>query len=95
MIDVETRDGITVGQRYALTVGSAEVTGFYEEEGIQKVRAIITPLSSTDGITLLTNSGQSILSTSIERFKAWIAEFEVDQKSRESLANKRKRRRTA
>jgi hypothetical protein len=95
MTDVETMGGITVGQRYALTIGSAEVTGFYEEDEIQKVRFILTPMSSTDDATLLTNFGESIASTAIERFNAWLAEYETEQQRRSVLQSRRARRRTA
>jgi hypothetical protein len=91
----DSKDGLTVGQTYALTVGSAEVTGFYEEDGVEKVRALLTPLDAGDGTTLLTQRGQSLFSTSIERFKAWQAEFDADQKSKTELATRRQRRRPA
>lgn len=78
---------LEIGTKYYLLNGEAEVTGFYEEDGIHKIQAKLRPLHPVDGVTVKDEEG-ILFSTPIPRFRKLMAEFERDQKTRQQLASR-------
>lgn len=75
------------GQIYNLSTGEAEITGFYEEDGVHKVRLILRPFHPDDGCTVIPDR-EATLSMPIPRFRKLINEFIADQNTREALSKR-------
>jgi hypothetical protein len=85
-------EALELGGVYNLNIGVAEVTGFYEEAGFQKVRFILKPVDPADGFSVLEDRKEVLMSTPIDRFKQYQRQFHLDQQQREALENRRSRR---
>jgi hypothetical protein len=89
--ELRESQGLSVGKFYSLSVGQAEVIGFYEENGLQKVQALITPFSPEDGRTPLAMDAMR-RSMPIANFLHLMRAFESDQIQRSELQRRRERR---
>jgi hypothetical protein len=83
-----------IGEIYNLNIGLAEITAFYEEDGMQKVRFILRPVDPFDGFTGLDDRHELLMSTPIETFHRHMKQFELDQVQRDALANRKPKRLT-
>lgn len=75
---------LEIGQIHNLSVGQAEIVGFYEEDGMYKVRAILKPFAPGDGCTP-DSTRESLFSTPVARFRKLISEFQKDCAARQAL----------
>ncbi len=84
-------NGLSVGEFYSLSIGQAEIIGFYEEDGLQKVQALITPFDPEDGKTPLPVDAMR-RSMPIANFLHLMQAFNSDQVQRTELQRRRERR---
>lgn len=90
--ETDSRHGLTVGEEHALSIGLARVTGFYEEDGLEKVRVTVTPFDPEDGKTPLEGAGEILCSMPAALFFKRRQDFETDQAQRAELARRKARR---
>lgn len=81
----EEHPELTAGNTYYLPIGIAEVVGFYEEEGVSKVRARICPTLPADGVTPYADRDEALMSMPIPKFLGLIQQAKRDQQIRDTL----------